>query len=164
MIWPMRSRVEIIGRIGFVERAADDLDPPGRRQHRQPVDVFRMPRDEPLHQRAAGVQRDRQVRVLFEHVEERLVAVLVRLFEDAVEVADWLMVVEYEDESQRVGHDENSCREIRFAAAVVRCEPGTMSSESERRRMRSSVGLDRRGELPRSYRNSAQCVHPDEPF
>ena len=56
-----------------------------------------MPRRQPFHQRAAGVQRDRQVRVLLEDIEKRAVAVLVRLLEDAVEIADRLMVVQDDD-------------------------------------------------------------------
>ena len=47
-----------------------------------------MLRVEPLHQRAAGVQRDLQRLVAGEHVEKRPVAVLVGLLEDVVEVAD----------------------------------------------------------------------------
>ena len=59
---------------------------------------------EPLHQRAARVEADLQSFVSFKDVKERQVAVLVRLLEDSVEVADWLMVVQDEHKAQRLIH------------------------------------------------------------
>ncbi len=67
-----------------------------------------MPRDEPLHQRAARVQRDGQLAVLLEHVQKRTVAVLVGLLKHAVEVSDRLMIMEHEDKSERRTHVEKS--------------------------------------------------------
>ena len=54
---------------------------------------------EPFQQRAAGVQAHLQIRIALEHVQERQVAVLIRLLEDVVEVADGLVVVQDEDEA-----------------------------------------------------------------
>ena len=101
-IWPTRSREGIIGQNRLVERPADDLDPPGGDVFRQPVEIFRMMRVEPFDQRAAGVQRDSQMRELLEHIQKRPVAVLVGLLEDAVEIADRLMIVQREDETESV--------------------------------------------------------------
>ena len=78
----------------LVERPADDLDPAGCDQAGQAIDIFAVPLVEPFHQRPAGVQRDRQIRVGLEDVQERQVAVLIGLLEDAVEVADRLVVVQ----------------------------------------------------------------------
>ena len=60
--------------------------------------------DQPLHQAAGSVQRDLEVRVVVEDVEERAVAILVRRLEHAVEIADGLVVVQGEDESNRGSH------------------------------------------------------------
>ena len=90
-------------------------------------------------------------RILLEDVEKRPVAVLVRLFEHAVEVADRLMIMEDEDESQgraHVDHPAGSrCRsgQCRERGAEIAAEP--LSNEAN----------------VRSYRNPAQCVYPDEP-
>ena len=51
---------------------------------------------EPFHQVAARVQADAQRRILFEQIEKRLVAVPIRLLENAVEVADRLVIVQDE--------------------------------------------------------------------
>ena len=68
----------------------------------QPVEIFRMMRVQPFHQRPAGVQRDPQMGILLEQVEEQPVAVLIRLLEDAVEIADRLVIVQGEDEANRL--------------------------------------------------------------
>ena len=62
---------------------------------------------QPFHQRAAGVQRDRQIRVVFEDVEKRAVAVLVRGFEHAVEIADRLVVMQHDDQSKIRTHGDH---------------------------------------------------------
>ena len=59
---------------------------------------------EPLHQRAAGVQRDLQRVKRLEDLQERQVAVLVRLLENVVKVADRLVVVQGQAESDWIGH------------------------------------------------------------
>ncbi len=51
-----------------------------------------MLRGQPLDERTAGVQRQGQVREAIERVEERPVAVLKRLLDDVVEVADRLVL------------------------------------------------------------------------
>ncbi len=73
-------------------------------QLRQAIDIFRMVRVEPFHQRAAGVQGDPQRLVAAEDVEKRQVAVLVGLLENVVEIADGLMIVEGQDQADGVGH------------------------------------------------------------
>ena len=52
--------------------------------------------------------------VPFKDVEERQVAVLVRLLEDSVEVADWLMVVQDKHKAQRLIHGG-----VKWAGAAV---------------------------------------------
>ena len=54
-----------------------------------------MIRLQPLHQRATGVQRDPQVFVRLENIEERQIAILISLFKYAVKVSDWLVVMKY---------------------------------------------------------------------
>ena len=91
----------------LVKRPADDLDPPRGDMAGQPIEIFRMMRVEPFHQRAAGVQRDPHVRILLEHIEKRPIAVLIGLLENAVEIADRLMIVQGEDEANhgRIGSE-----------------------------------------------------------
>ena len=62
-------------------------------------------RGEPFHQRAADVQRNLQRRVAAENVQEGAIAVVERLLEDVVEVADGLVVVQGQDQTDAVGHD-----------------------------------------------------------
>ena len=77
---------------------------PAATSSRQAVEIVAVVRVQPLHQRAAGVQPHLQLRIALEDVEKRPVAVLVRLLEDVVEVADRLMVVQDEDEADGVRH------------------------------------------------------------
>ena len=84
---------------------AEDLDPPLLDQLRQPVDVLGLMRGEPFHQRAADVQRNLQRGIAAEDVEKVAIAVVERPLENVVEVADGLMVVQGEDETDAVGHD-----------------------------------------------------------
>ena len=86
------------------EGAADDFHSPRRHQRRQAIQIFRMMRIEPFDQRAAGVQRDLELRVAFEQIEKRPVAVLIGLLENTIEVADRLMIVQNEQKSNRMRH------------------------------------------------------------
>ena len=88
----------------FEERPADNFNPPGGDQRAEAVDVLGMAGVEPLHQRAARMETNLQSFIPLEDVEERQIAVLVRLLEDSVEVADWLMVVQDEHKAQRLIH------------------------------------------------------------
>ena len=88
----------------LVERPAEDLDLPALDELAEPVDVLGVMLDEPFQQAAGGVQRDRELRVVAEDVQERAVAVLVRRFEDPVEIADRLVVVQGENQSNRRIH------------------------------------------------------------
>ena len=85
-------------------RPAEDLDPPLLDQLGQPVHVFGMMRGQPFHQRAAGVQRHLQRLVAAEDFQERAVAVVERLLEDVVEIADGLVVVQGQNEADAIGH------------------------------------------------------------
>ena len=90
----------------FVERSADDFDPPLGRQFGQPVDVLRVLGRQPFEQAAARVERDLEVgRVAGKDVQERLVALLVRLLDDAVEVADRLVVMQRQNQADGIRHD-----------------------------------------------------------
>ncbi len=86
------------------ERAADDLNPPLGDQFGQPIDVARVVGVEPLHERAAGVQRDLQPLIAAEDFEEGPVAVLVGLLENVLKVADRLVIVENEGKADGLGH------------------------------------------------------------
>ena len=88
----------------LVERPADNLDLAFVGQPRQPVEILRVVGVEPLGERAAGVDGDADAGVALEEIEERLVGILPGLFEDAIEVADRLMVVDHEDEPDGGGH------------------------------------------------------------
>ena len=59
---------------------------------------------DPLEEGPAGVQGEAQLGVPLEEREEGLVGVVVRLLEDAVEIADRLMVVN-DDNQGHVAHD-----------------------------------------------------------
>ena len=88
---------------------AEDLDPPGVDELRQPIDVVGVMAGEPFHQRAADVQRNFQRRVAAENVQEHAVAVVVGALEDFIEIADGLVIVQGEDETDWVGHDLVRC-------------------------------------------------------
>ena len=94
----------------LVERAADDFDSPGRHMPGQPVEIFGMMGVEPFQQRPAGVQGDPQVRKLLEQIEKQAITVLIRLLEHAVEVADGLVIVQSEDEANRLRHADTLAR------------------------------------------------------
>ena len=64
-------------------------------------------------------------RILLEDVEERQVAVLIRLLEDAVEIADRLMIVQDEDQAKRRTHDGQSCRVAQRRVARARSRRST---------------------------------------
>ena len=72
-----------------------------------PRDVLGLALDQPFQQRARGVQDEGDLGIALEHVEERQVAVAVGLLEDAVEVADGLVVVQGEDQAD-AGHERTS--------------------------------------------------------
>ena len=60
-----------------------------------------MPLGKPLHQWPAGVQSDRKI-VPLEDIEKRLIGILIRLLENAVEIADRLMIVQDQAETNRI--------------------------------------------------------------
>ena len=90
-----------------MEAAAQDLDPPGLDQRPDPVDVVGLVLDQPLQQRPRGVQDERDLGIVLHHVQERPIAVPIRRLEDAVEVADGLMVVHGQDQAD-AGHGSSS--------------------------------------------------------
>jgi hypothetical protein len=85
----------------LIKRPADDLHAARRDQPRQSLDVFRVPLLDPFQQRPAGVQCDWQV-VLLEDIQERPIRVAIRLFKDAVEVSDRLMIVQDQAKAERI--------------------------------------------------------------
>ena len=74
---------------------------------------------QPLHQGAAGVQRDPQIGVRFEHVQKRSIAVLVGLFEDILKVADRLVIVEYETQADGIAHGDGARPCVRDSQRVA---------------------------------------------
>ena len=58
----------------------------------------------PLHQRSAGVQRDTKVAKGLKNIQKRTIAVFVSLLKDVIEVADRLMIVQGQAESERGRH------------------------------------------------------------
>ena len=86
-------------------RAAENLDSPLLDQLGQPVEILGLVGREPFQERSADVKRNLQRGVAAEHVEEVAIAVVVRLLEYVVEVADGLMIVDREDQANGVGHD-----------------------------------------------------------
>ncbi len=55
-----------------------------------------MMRVEPFDQRAARVQRELQIGIALEQIEKWPVAILIRLLENTIEIADGLMIVQNE--------------------------------------------------------------------
>ena len=90
------------------EPAAQDLDPARLHQAADAGDVLGMALDQPLQERTGGVQGERDLGVVLEHLEEREVAVAIRRLEDAVEVAHRLVVVQGKDQTHG-GHRRASC-------------------------------------------------------
>jgi len=64
------------------------------------------------------MQGKTQVGVLLKDIQIRQIAVLISFLEDRVEVADWLMIVKDEAESDRVGHEVVSVFGL-FAALLM---------------------------------------------
>src|SRR4051812_8249178 len=64
-----------------------------------------MPRGQPLHQRAACVQPDLQRFVTAEDFQKGTIAVLVGLLDDAVKIANRLVIVQDQGKSNRIWHD-----------------------------------------------------------
>ena len=56
---------------GFVERSANNLNTVRSHKRRNAIQIFPMVRREPFHQGAAGVERNPQVAILLEDVQER---------------------------------------------------------------------------------------------
>ncbi len=88
----------------FVIRAAHDLNAAGRHQASESIDVVRMMIVQPLQQRAAGMQRQAQIAIRLKDVQKRQITVLVCLLEYAVEIADRLVIMEHQAETNWVCH------------------------------------------------------------
>ena len=88
----------------LIKRTAKNLDLPAVTHFSQRVDVLRMRGHEPFQQAAGVVDRHLNVGILAQHFEERRVAVAIGLFKDTLEVADWLMIMKDERESNRWRH------------------------------------------------------------
>src|SRR5260370_2175762 len=94
------------GQDRLVESAAHDLNPSAGHESAKSIDIFRFVLDEPFHQAAARVQTDGNLRVAFEQLEKRRVAVPISAFEDTVKIPHRLMIVQSEDEAN--SHGESS--------------------------------------------------------
>src|SRR5207302_5418493 len=86
----------------LVEPAAEDLDLVGHDELREPVQERRLLFLKPLQQRTRVVQRQPDVRVPLQEIEERPVAALVGLAEDMAEVPHRLLVVNAKQQRYRV--------------------------------------------------------------
>ena len=91
----------------LVERTTHDLDLPLGDESGDAVEIVGVVPVEPFGQRAARMQRQPDAWMAFEQFQERQVAVLVGLFDHAVEVADRLVVVKDEDEPNGGRHEGN---------------------------------------------------------
>ena len=94
----------------FVEGTAHDLDLPFGHESGDAVEIVGVVPVEPFGQRSARMERQPDAGMPFEQFQERQVAVLVGLLDDAVEVADGLVVVENEDEPDGGRHKGNRKR------------------------------------------------------
>ncbi len=92
------------GQDGLEIGPAQNLDPPLVDQLRQPVYIVRVMRGQPFHERAADVQRHPQRRIAAEDVQKRAIAVVEGLLEDVVEIADGLVIVQGENQTDAMGH------------------------------------------------------------
>ena len=95
----------------LVEAGEQELDPAVGGEPAEPVEVGGLVELEPLEQRSAQVQHDRQELPVGERVEQRAVHVLDVLGEDVIEVADGLMEVQAEreaDGSHGLAEDEGA--------------------------------------------------------
>ena len=99
------------GQDRLVESAAQDLDPARLDQAANLGDVLGVLLDQPFQERSGGVQGERDLRIVFQHVQKRAIAVAIGLLEDAVEIAHRLVVVQGEDQANG-GHKRASCEPL----------------------------------------------------
>src|SRR5262245_44047714 len=78
----------------LIEAPADDLHLTPCHQRLQPLDVLGMVLREPFHQATGCVQGNGNLRIVAEELEEWLIAIGERRFEDTVEVSDRLVIVQ----------------------------------------------------------------------
>ena len=98
----------------LVEAAAEQLDLTALDERAQLVEVVGPLALDPLEQRPGVVQRHLHRRELGERVDERPVAVVVRLLEHVPEVSVGLMVVDGEEQGQLAHGRENLCTDGLF--------------------------------------------------
>jgi len=96
------------GQNRLVVGPADDLHPAPACQLAHPVQILGVICFEPLEQRPAQVQGDAQRLEPRKHFEKGTVAVFVGLAKDVVEVADRLVIMQGEDQSDGLWHDGSS--------------------------------------------------------
>ena len=94
----------------LVERTTHDLDLPFGNQSGDAVEIVGVVPVKPFGQWATGMQCQSNAGMTFKQFQERQVAVLVGLLDDAVKVADGLVVVEDEDEPDGGRHKGNRKR------------------------------------------------------
>src|SRR6266478_2737392 len=87
----------------LVEPPAHNLNLSAGHEPAESIDILRFVLDEPFHQAAARVQTDGNLRVAFEQLEKRRIAVPISAFKDAVKIPHRLMIVQSEDETDSHG-------------------------------------------------------------
>ena len=84
----------------LVEAAADQLHLPARGQFAQMVEKLRMALLEPFEQRTGIVQAHANAGMPRQAIDKGQIGALVGLFEDGIEIADRLMGVDQENETE----------------------------------------------------------------
>ena len=101
-ICPRRSACDKHRQDRVVIRAAQISIRPAVTSSRRRCNVFRMPRGEPIDERSAGVQIDRQRRIIGQRLDQRQITIAIDAFVDRIQIADRLMLVQHQHEAQRV--------------------------------------------------------------
>ena len=140
----------IIVRIGSKNPPPRISTRPASTSAAHPRDVFGLLLDQPFQQRARGVQDERDLGIALEHVEERQVAVAIRRLEDAVEVADGLMVVQGEDQA-----DAATCDDPRETAA--RANDSRTGAQRDRRDSPDGATATRPARIARLHESLGHC-------
>ena len=87
-------------RIGFVKAAADQFHLPARGQFPKMAEELGMALLKPLQQRTGIVQAQANAGVLAQVLNKRQIGTLIGLFDDGIEIADRLMGVNQENETE----------------------------------------------------------------
>ena len=94
----------------LVVAGEQQLDFAGRDQLADQIEIAAVARLQPLEQRTRDVHDDRKELALHQRIEQRTVHVASVLLENVSEIADGLMLVDAEDESERAGQRPGAAR------------------------------------------------------